>query len=88
MRSLHTPVHPKLIFAKDWILMSDVEKEKAEKEGKVRLPTMHEFRQMKPNEFQEWKAQVQPYLDEIHDSVLKLFQKFPKSLMLICRFKL
>ena len=85
MRELHKPVHPKFIFAKDWLLMSQAEKEKATLEGKVKIPSTSEFRKMKSNEFKEWKASVQPILDEIHDSVLDVFNSFPKSLLLVCR---
>ena len=85
MRQLHIPVHPKFIFARDWLLMSAGEKEKAIKEGKINLPSPHEFQKMKSHEFKEWKEKVQPYLDEIHESVIKVFKNFPKSLMLVCR---
>ena len=85
MRELHKPVHPKLIFAKDWSLLSDDEKEKATKEGKIKIPSPSEFRKMKSSEFKEWKAQAQPILDEIHDGVFEVFNSFPKSLLLVCR---
>ena len=36
MRELHRPLHPSFIFAKDWALMSEADKEKATQEGKLR----------------------------------------------------
>ena len=85
MRELHKPVHPRFIFNRDWVMMSKQEREKAIAEGKVRIPSNNEFRKMKPNEFKEWKASVQPILDELHDGVLSVFNSFPKSLLLVCR---
>jgi len=37
MRGIHRPIHQNFIFAKDWVTMSDSEKEKASKEGKFKL---------------------------------------------------
>jgi len=37
MRGIHRPIHPSFIFAKDWAIMTDEEKEKANKEGKFKL---------------------------------------------------
>ena len=36
MRELHRPIHPAFIFARDWELMSEAEKEKATSEGKIK----------------------------------------------------
>ncbi len=88
MRELHKPVHPKLMFAKDWALLSREEQEKATKEGIMRIPTPNEFRKMKSSEFKEWKELAQPILDEIHEGVFQVFNSFPKSLLLVCRLDL
>ena len=37
MRELHRPIHDSFIFARDWLHMSDEAKEKAKKQGKIRL---------------------------------------------------
>lgn len=86
MRELYKPVHPKFIFAKDWIKMTREEQDQATKDGKFKIPSANEFRKMKGDEFKEWKAQVQPILDELHGQVLDVFNSFPKSLLLVCRF--
>jgi len=86
MREIHRPIHPAFIYAKDWILMSDEEKSTATREGKIRLPTKNEFRSMKKEDYKEWRAQVQPFIEEIHDSFLHVFKNFPKSLLLVSRF--
>jgi hypothetical protein len=36
MRELHRPIHNSFIFAQDWLLMSQEEKEMAKKEGKIK----------------------------------------------------
>lgn len=51
-----------------------------------RLPTKNEFRSMKKEDYKEWRAQVQPFIEEIHDSFLHVFKNFPKSLLLVSRF--
>lgn len=41
---------------------------------------------MKKEDWIEWRAQVQPFIEEIHDSFLHVFKNFPKSLLLVSRF--
>lgn len=84
-RELFKPVHPKLIFAKDWLIMSEDEKVKAELEGYIRVPSQTEFRKMKSSEFKEWRVKAKPVLDQLHEDILKTFQEYPKNLLLVCR---
>ena len=85
MRPLHRPIHDKFIFNTDWLKMSEKEREKAIQEGKFRLPSTKEFKNMSKEELNEWRIKFKPYIEEIKDSILKVFHQFPKGLILVCR---
>jgi hypothetical protein len=87
MRGLHRPLHDKFIFAKDWALMSEKERTKATNDGKYRLPSTKEMRTMTKEQWKEWKIKFKPIIEELHNNALNVFRNFPKSLLLVCRYK-
>ena len=85
MKELHRPVNSKFMFAKDWSLLTDKERQKATEKGIIRLPTPGEFRKMTKEERKELRERFKPYIDEIKDGLLRVLKKFPPSLLLVGR---
>lgn len=85
MRPLHRPIHDKFIFNSDWIKMTEKEKEDAIQQGKFRLPSTKEFKKMSKEEIKEWRVKFKPYIDELKDDITKVFQQFPRGLLLVFR---
>lgn len=86
MKSLHRPVHEKLIFSSDWAKMSESEQKKALSEGKLRLPSPRELRNLNSKQIAEIREQFKPMIDEIKDGVPKVLKSFPKGLLFITRY--
>ena len=86
MRPLHRPVHSKLVFSSDWLLMSDKERAKATAEGKMCLPSPKEIRKMKRDELNALRAKFTPFFEDIKEEMLVVFKSFPSSLILVCRY--
>ncbi|CAF0730942.1 unnamed protein product [Brachionus calyciflorus] len=85
MRPLHRPIHDKFIFNSDWVKMSEKEREAAIKEGKFRLPSVKEFKSMSKEELKEWREKFRPFIEELKENILHVFQQFPKGLLLVFR---
>lgn len=85
MRPLHRPIHDKFIFNSDWIKMTQKEKDNAIQEGKFRLPSTKEFKNMSKEEIKEWRVKFKPFIDELKDDITKVFQQFPRGLLLVFR---
>jgi hypothetical protein len=86
MRRLHKPVHPAFIFSSDWAKMTEEEREKATKEGKLRLPSPKEYLKLKNTERNELRVKFKPYFEEIREDALQVLRTFPKGLIFVCRY--
>jgi aarF domain-containing kinase len=86
MRPLHRPILSVFIYDKDWVKMTELERQKAIDAGKLRLPSPKEFAKMSSTEKAEFRLKFKPYLEEIKDNFLQVFNSFPKCMLLVCRF--
>lgn len=86
MKPLHRPVHDMFIFDKTWQKMSAAEREKANAEGKIRIPSRAEVKKLTPAEWSELRAKFRPYVDEIRTNIVKTLKSLPRTLILALRY--
>jgi hypothetical protein len=85
MRGLHRPLHDKFIYSSDWDKMSAKQTEMALENGKIRLPSRSEFKNMSKEEARKWSAIIRPILDDLQKKILMTFRQIPKSFLLVFR---
>ena len=87
MRPLHRPIHARFVYAQDWAKMSTEEREASTEKGLFRLPTPREFRRMKKEEIEQFRAKFRPFFEEIKDALPKMIRALPKGLLMVTRFE-
>ena len=85
MKPLHKPVRDVFIFDSTWRKMSIEEREKAIAEGKIRIPSREEFRNLKAADLNEMRAKVRPIFEEIRENIVLTLKALPRTLILIFR---
>ncbi len=85
MKGLHRPLHDQFIYSNDWDAMSDAQTEKALRDGKIRLPSRTEFKNMTKEEAQKWSIIIKPIIDDLQKKILLTLKQIPKSFLLVSR---